>query len=416
MMSNDGPTFSAQGKKKALLIGIRYTLKKNKKFPPIHAAHEDTISLKKLLIDVYGYAEADITVMLDDRTSLNEAGGTGDLTPIKNNIIKQIQLLVKGAAPNDQFFFYYSGHGKQVPCKHHSEPDGMEEAICTCDAKTIVDNALKYYLVEPLPKGSRLFALFDCCHSETVLDLEHHMCNRGYFPPRQRCESAPGQAIFSGLANSSKALYRNLNTLGSKNSASASAQEKQRGKVHGRSFIALNTNVPATVPDRWITSPTVQRVFSPFSYFVCTGCCAMPEPEERDTRAYVISLSACKDNESAYDDERGGTMTKFFIAFLRKNSRPTLRALLEGVREEVNKVSQRRRDQPLKSPKTTMNGRPYAPRRQATEVLDGTRSDRVRGATRHIKQNVNNALNQSLSQEPRFASHYRLDLDELLEL
>lgn len=61
--------------------------------------------------------------------------------------MEQIQIFVQGASAGDHLFFYCqkivysgtapeltcnfsatdSGHGHQVPCHHHTEPDGLDE-------------------------------------------------------------------------------------------------------------------------------------------------------------------------------------------------------------------------------------------------------------------------------------------------
>ncbi|KIK46968.1 hypothetical protein CY34DRAFT_330498 [Suillus luteus UH-Slu-Lm8-n1] len=73
-------------------------------------------------------------------------------------------------------------------------------------------------------------------------------------------------------------------------------------------------------PSSWLprmfieNSPSaLRRVLSPVSWFKCTGDCQKMKPEEQEA-AHVVSLSACRDNEYAYDDnETRGTVTKFFI-------------------------------------------------------------------------------------------------------
>lgn len=37
-------------------------------------------------------------------------------------------------------------------------------------------------LVDRLPIGSKLTAVFDSCHSGTLLDLDHYLCNEVYHP------------------------------------------------------------------------------------------------------------------------------------------------------------------------------------------------------------------------------------------
>ena len=51
-------------------------------------------------------------------------------------------------------------------------------ALLTCN--TIQE--LRDMLVDPLPVGSSLTAIFDSCHSGTLLDLDHYLCNRVWFP------------------------------------------------------------------------------------------------------------------------------------------------------------------------------------------------------------------------------------------
>jgi len=57
-----------------------------------------------------------------------------------------------------------------------TETDGLDEVIFPVDFKStshIIDNDLFTALVAPLPTGCRLTALFDSCHSGTVLDLPY---------------------------------------------------------------------------------------------------------------------------------------------------------------------------------------------------------------------------------------------------
>lgn len=45
-----------------------------------------------------------------------------------------------------------------------------------------VNQELRERLVDPLPVGAMLTAIFDSCHSGTLLDLDHYLCNTVYFP------------------------------------------------------------------------------------------------------------------------------------------------------------------------------------------------------------------------------------------
>ena len=60
--------------------------------------------------------------------------------------------------------------------KKGMEEDGMDETILPADhqrAGQIRDTELHRALAAPLPQGVTLHALFDCCHSGTVMDLPY---------------------------------------------------------------------------------------------------------------------------------------------------------------------------------------------------------------------------------------------------
>ncbi|KAJ2841328.1 Ca(2+)-dependent cysteine protease [Coemansia erecta] len=85
-----------------------------------------------------------------------------------------MKWLVSDARMNDSFFFHYSGHGTTVESSSSEEIDGRDETICPLDFETkgmIIDDDMNTMMVRPLPRGARLTAIFDCCHSATALDL-----------------------------------------------------------------------------------------------------------------------------------------------------------------------------------------------------------------------------------------------------
>ncbi|KAF8834267.1 hypothetical protein BDN67DRAFT_1006159 [Paxillus ammoniavirescens] len=348
------------GNKKALLIAVRDVGIKD--FPVLHNVHRDTVLLQRLLIDVYGYPENNVVVMMDKQSVRKE------LWPTKENIRKQVRFLVQGVSPEDHLFFYYAGHGGQAHSNRYSEADGFDEVILTCTGNQIKDNRLKKWLVNPLPNGCKLFVLWDSCHSVTILDLDHHMCNdpelqgpEGERSPRRYRESRPRLAFMKSVARAS----------------------------------------------------LVQRTLPPISMFKCDGKCERPLAEGKD-RAHVISLSACKDNEAAFaDDHENGTVTKFFVDHLRENPQLTLLQLLTVIRKRVDGISEAHQELDMQTkvplrdtndPGTRDNVRPV---RRNTELDVRTLEDFLR-ATR--KGGV------STSKKPGYTSHYRLDLNELVDL
>ncbi|KAG5518068.1 hypothetical protein PMAC_003254 [Pneumocystis sp. 'macacae'] len=151
------------GKKKALFIGINYFGTPRQLSGCINDVH----NISQFIQERYGYHIDNIVILTDDQT--NPRG-----IPTKKNIIDAMQWLVKDAKPNDSFFFHYSGHGGQVDDMDNDEEDGSDEVIYPVDsnyAGYITDDIMHNILVKPLPPGCRLTAIFDCCHSGSILDL-----------------------------------------------------------------------------------------------------------------------------------------------------------------------------------------------------------------------------------------------------
>ncbi|KAF8895967.1 peptidase C14, caspase domain-containing protein, partial [Infundibulicybe gibba] len=152
------------GKRKAVIIGINYTLGA----APLRGCHSDADRMRKFIIQRYGFDSDDIRLFKDDPRLKQYQ------QPTKENIIKALEWLVDGAKTDDSLFFFFSGHGGQMYDIDGDEPDAMDECIYPVDAATagpILDDHLHKILVRPLPRGTRLTAIFDSCHSGSALDL-----------------------------------------------------------------------------------------------------------------------------------------------------------------------------------------------------------------------------------------------------
>ena len=102
--------------------------------------------------------------------------------PTRANMIAAMQWLVSNAQPNDSLWFSYSGHGGQAADLTGDEDDGYNETVMPLDFKQagqIIDDDLHTILVKPLPPGCRLTAIFDSCHSGTVMDLPYVYSTEG---------------------------------------------------------------------------------------------------------------------------------------------------------------------------------------------------------------------------------------------
>ena len=148
--------------KKALLIGINY-----KSIPSIalNGCINDTINMRNVLIDAYGYDQANIVMLRDD--SLNPL-----MQPTRNNIMRQLQLIALQSSGLEEVWIHYSGHGSLInQIGNDTEDTGMDQVIIPVDYKTggiIIDNDL-LSIVKNIK--CRAILLFDSCHSGTVCDL-----------------------------------------------------------------------------------------------------------------------------------------------------------------------------------------------------------------------------------------------------
>lgn len=161
---------NCSGRRKALLVGINYIGTSNQ----LRGCINDVQNVKNYLIR-NGFNEGDIVVLTDDQHEMVKV-------PMRENIIRAIGWLVKDAQPNDSLFFHYSGHGSQVEDKDGDEEDGIDETIVPLDFEKngmIIDDELHARLVTPLQPGVKLTALFDSCHSGSVLDLPYTYSTKG---------------------------------------------------------------------------------------------------------------------------------------------------------------------------------------------------------------------------------------------
>ncbi|TEB20080.1 hypothetical protein FA13DRAFT_1820432 [Coprinellus micaceus] len=129
-------------------------------FECTHPTHADA--------EKYHFPPTEILLLTDDDRR--------NRTPTREEMFKAMAWLVDDAKQDDSLFFHYSGHGGQVPNEDGRELDGMDENIFpvdAADAGDIIDDDLHTALVEPLPPGCRLSAVFDSCHSGTILDLPY---------------------------------------------------------------------------------------------------------------------------------------------------------------------------------------------------------------------------------------------------
>jgi hypothetical protein len=117
----------------------------------------------------------------------------------------------RSVAKEKYLFFNFSGHGTQVVDLDGDEEDGFDEALCPNDfdvSGSLTDDVLCRWL-ESLP-AHRLFAVCDCCHSGTTLDLGEF---EGFFASGCRDDECAADALDSGGKTGGALTMMLLNAL-----------------------------------------------------------------------------------------------------------------------------------------------------------------------------------------------------------
>ncbi|KAK6852445.1 metacaspase [Apiospora arundinis] len=190
----EGYTFQyshCTGKRKALLIGINYFGQEGE----LRGCVNDANNVSNFLMERYNYKREDMIMLTDDTSDPR-------LQPTKANILRGMQWLVEGARADDALFLHYSGHGGQTEDLDGDEDDGYDEVIYPLDYKTaghIVDDEIHHIVVRPLLPGVRLTAIFDSCHSGTVMDLPYVYSTKGVLKEPNLAAEA-GQGLLSAVS------------------------------------------------------------------------------------------------------------------------------------------------------------------------------------------------------------------------
>lgn len=142
--------------KKALLIGINY---ENTNFQ-LNGCIND-ISLIETYLKTKGFSD---TTLITDKT---------EIKPTKANILSSIEKFLTSSKDDDILYFHYSGHGSIIKDNNGDEIDGLDETIVSKDLILIKDDELISLIKQKLNKKATLFAVFDSCHSGTMLDLKY---------------------------------------------------------------------------------------------------------------------------------------------------------------------------------------------------------------------------------------------------
>ena len=148
------PITGAKSPKKALLIGINYKGSQNE----LRGCINNVDNVAKTLV---GFSSI---VKLTDDTATQ---------PTRDNIFSEFIKIMTDSVSGDCILFLFSGHGSNTVDTNGDESDGMDECLCTIDNKYIKDDKLNELITTYLKPNVTLFAIMDCCHSGTILDLKY---------------------------------------------------------------------------------------------------------------------------------------------------------------------------------------------------------------------------------------------------
>lgn len=204
----------------ALLVGLNYVTRPTMR---LNGCWNDAIGLHSLLTSIdYGMDAEDVELLIDTKPSVVPETTKAALRE------KIVQLAKRSwpaktaneAEPNGDeaepglamAVFTFSGHGAQQRDYSGDEADGLDEGICPSDCMStglLLDDELRTLLGSFHPK-TRVFAVFDCCHSGSIVDLQFQFpestpkafTSRGEAEAAAFAAKAPHIVVLSGCCDS----------------------------------------------------------------------------------------------------------------------------------------------------------------------------------------------------------------------
>ena len=143
---------------RALIVGVEKY--KNPLTPPTPGCVADALAMSEFIKTKFGFAASSIKLLLNEEaTAANIENGLN-------------QWLVAGSRPGDKVFFFYAGHGSQLPDDDHDEEDGYDETLAPYDVDPSTgDHEIRddfFNLIIARLSGRRALFIFDSCHSGTI--------------------------------------------------------------------------------------------------------------------------------------------------------------------------------------------------------------------------------------------------------
>ncbi|KAF8586597.1 peptidase C14 [Ramaria rubella] len=357
--------YPANPRKKALCIGISY---KGQQGPygvapedfELSGAHNDVQKIVDLLTECYGYNHNDITVLKD---------AEGYKQPTKDNIETAMSVLMGEAEAGEHLFFFFAGHGDQITNLDGTEYDDKDEIILPLDwqidetlhmddrerySQIIIDDDMNNILVKRLPAHCRLTALFDSCHSGTIMDLPYARYygprsksppKEGYIPMTTGARTISPEPRWSRRLPRETRVFRDNPENGSPQSLSEPQSPEDIAQINqlvSRGPLDLSYTL-ARIPtgSRGRTNPLWRK-----GTWILRGETlddrALPCQYSEATQA--ISWSACSDGQSGYElkspheNRSGGVMVQAFVEILRAEPYRTYEDILKSLGDKLRKA------------------------------------------------------------------------------
>lgn len=187
--------------KVALLIGINYTSSPEYK---LHNSINNIITMKKLLISHYGYAESNIFMLRDDDPSR---------MPTRSSIITALNDLVissKSTITSTEICIHYCGHGSHIQNVIDGVPK-VDGIIIPVDYKNegFIEDDLMFKCVSYIQ--CPVLLIMDCCNSGDMCDLEYGFTNRHITLENPKINKNPNIIMFSGSKDSAMNMDNTTN-------------------------------------------------------------------------------------------------------------------------------------------------------------------------------------------------------------
>ncbi len=144
-------SFHAIAEDRALIIGINAYEGDN----ALEGCRTDAENMERVVKEVWGYKSSQIKTLFDKKATQKAILDAFD------------DWLIRDTRSGDRVFFYFSGHGIQIPDEDGDEEDDIDEAFCPVEMKEMITDDEINKRLKKLSSRQVIFVA-DSCHSGTT--------------------------------------------------------------------------------------------------------------------------------------------------------------------------------------------------------------------------------------------------------